>query len=384
MKKSIILFLSFILITSAAFGYTIKGTIESVETPVVKIKNNNYILLLDVCRAYGIDLDWDSFSRRISLIKNERKADFLLGSKYYAYGERIKTLKSPLEIESGNIYIPLYFAKSKIKNLFKIKSKDFARVKRSTEKKVVKKDKDKTDSKAVKKRYAIRKIVIDPGHGGKDPGAIGKTGLYEKDVVLDVAKRIKRELEKSGLTAILTRETDKFITLKKRTDIANSFGADLFISVHANANNSRWVRGFEVYYLSEAMDDCARALATSENSVLKYEDESFNQHTQSLDAIVWDLTLTENREESIELATYVCQEVGRDVSVKSNSVKCARFYVLKGAQMPAVLVELSYLSNAKEEKDLRKSSYKESLAKAIAGGIVDYKYEYEKTNGFSN
>ena len=133
----------------------------------------------------------------------------------------------------------------------------------------------------------------------------------------------------------------------------------------------------------EATDDNARALAASENSVLKYEEGSFAKHTKNLDAIVWDLKFTEQRVESIELAEFICREIKREARPKSNKVRSARFYVLRRAEMPAVLVELSSLSNRWDEKNLKKSSYRQDLAKGVASGIMSYKYEYERTNGFS-
>ncbi|MBN1872580.1 MAG: N-acetylmuramoyl-L-alanine amidase [Candidatus Omnitrophica bacterium] len=382
--KRLIIFICSITIclhmASVSFGYVINGSQEKVDTPVVKIDGKSYVLLVDLCKAYGLEWVWDSVSRRILLKKNGISIDFLSGSKYYYAGGNVKTLRYPLEIENGNLYIPLYFAKGDIERLFKIKkSRSAPPVKREA----IREEKKDNVSPSSKKRYGIKRVVLDPGHGGRDPGAIGRTGLYEKHVALDVSKRIKKELERKGLEVILTRDTDKFVTLQGRTDIANKADANLFVSIHANANKKRWVKGFEVYYLSEATDDCARALAASENSVLEYEDESFGRHTKELDAIVWDLRLTENREESIELAGYICREVSEKVDIDSNSVKCARFYVLKGAEMPAVLVELSYLSNAREEKNLKSDSYKQKLAEGIAQGIMDYKDEYERTNGFS-
>jgi N-acetylmuramoyl-L-alanine amidase len=143
------------------------------------------------------------------------------------------------------------------------------------------------------------------------------------------------------------------------------------------------MRGFEVYYLSEATDDNARALAASENSVLDYEEGILERHSKNIDAIVWDLQFTENREISIELAGFICQEVARLLNVSDSSIKSARFYVLKGAEMPSVLVEIGYLSNRLDEKNLKKGDYRQKLADGIACGIVRYKDEYERTNGFS-
>jgi len=381
MKKLLfisVLSLLIALITSPVFAYLIKGMEEEVDTTEVKINGRHYILLVDTCKASGIEWEWDSISRKIVLRKNGREAVFLVGSKYYYVGEEIKKLTEPMLMENGSIYAPLQFAKYTIKRLFELEKKTrISGTEAIPERKAIEVERPS------EKGYKIKTVVIDPGHGGKDPGAISRAGLREKDIVLDVSRRIKQELEKNGIEVIMTRDSDRFIPLSERTRIANRSDADLFVSIHVNANRARWLRGFEVYYLSEATDDNARALATAENSVLKYEENSFAKHTKDLDAIVWDLTFTENREESIELAGFICQEVGRITWPWENGVKRARFYVLKGAEMPAVLVELSYISNRWDEKNLKDNYYRQDLAGGITRGIIGYKCEYERANGFS-
>lgn len=381
MKKillsSVILLLVTMSIVPPSFAYLIKGVEKDIETREIEINGKDYVLLVDVCTANGIEWEWDSISRKITLRKNGNEAVFLVGSKYYSAGEKIKRLSAPVCMKGGTLYVPLKFAKYTIKRLFDLGKKTL------TVEKALYEPKAKETKKPLQKRYKIEKVVIDPGHGGKDPGAIGRTGLKEKDIVLNVSRWIKEELEENGMDVIMTRDCDEFIPLGRRTKIANENNADLFISVHANANRARWLGGFEVYYLSEATDDNARALASSENSVLKYEEDSFVGHTKNLDAIVWDLMFTENREESIELAGFICQEVERRLELKGNKVRSARFYILKGAEMPAVLVELSYLSNKWDEKNLKKSYYRQKLAEGIVAGIMGYKYEYERMDGFS-
>ena len=362
--------------TSSA--YLLKGLDGEIEATDIKISGKRYILLLDVCKANGIEWEWDSVSRKIALKKNGRKVVLMVGSKYYYADERIRKLGSPVEIKNGNICIPLRFVKYTLKRLFvQKKAARASTTKRNSEKKTAK------TKKPSEKRYRIKKIVIDPGHGGRDPGAVGRTGLKEKDVVLDISKMIKKELEKDGIDVVITRNSDKFISLDERARISNKNNADLFISIHANASRTRRLRGFEVYFLSEATDDNARALASAENSVLEYEEGSVGKHTKNLDAIVWDLKFTENRRESIELAGFICQGISKRIKLKRNKVRSARFYVLKGTEMPGVLVELSYLSNRWDEKNLKKTSYRQKLAKGVAAGIIDYKQEYERTNGFS-
>jgi len=364
------LIIMFVLTT--AYAYVIRGFEGEVDAADIKIDGRQYVLITDFCKAYGIEWEWDSVSRKITLRKNGKEIVFLAGSRYYYDGKKTRKLSAPLRMKTGSVWIPLKFAKYTAGGLFEADRKPVRREAKEPARKTT-----------PKKRFKIKKVVIDPGHGGKDPGAISRSGIYEKNVILDVSKRLKKELEKKGIDVIMTRSTDKFVSLGGRTRIANKNNADLFVSIHANANRRRWIRGFEAYYLSEATDDNARALAAAENSSLEYEEESFGRHTKDLDAIVWDLTLSENRKEAIDLAGYICQEVDRKVRLKKNTIKRARFYVLKGAEMPAVLLELSYLSNKYDERNLKKSSYKQKLAEGIAAGVLAYKNVYEKENGFS-
>ena len=374
MKKYLftaILFLIIAFVASTAHAYLLKGLEKDVDTIDITISGRRYVLLIDTCNANGIKWEWDSISRKITLRKNGGNVIFLVGSKYYYAGEKIKKLSAPIRIKDGSIYVPLRFAKYVVKRLFPAK--------------IIPPAKPKKAKKPLKEKFRIiKKVVIDPGHGGKDPGAIGRTGLKEKDTVLDISRRIKKELKKNGIDVIMTRNSDRFVRLSERAKIANKNDADLFVSIHANASRSRWLRGFEVYHLSDKpTDDNARALEAAENSVLKYEEGSVAKPTKNLDAIVWDIRFTEAREESIELANFICHGVGKKLKSKRNKLRSARFYVLKGAEMPAVLVELSYLSNKWDEKNLKKSSYKQKLAEGIVAGIMSFKNEYERTNGFS-
>lgn len=223
----------------------------------------------------------------------------------------------------------------------------------------------------------IRTIVLDPGHGGHDPGAGGRGGLKEKNVVLDVAKRLRDLLTQDGFRVILTRYDDRFIPLNGRPGIANREGADLFISIHANSSRSRAASGYEAYYLSEATDDQARALESSENASLP---EEVGQPISSRsEAILWDLLYTENRLESLELASFACRGLGgQGLPVKSRGVKSARFVVLKGARMPAVLVEVGFISNSYEEARMRRPEYRQQLAEGIRKGVLSFRSRAEK------
>ena len=362
----------------ASYAYHIKGLDKEIEAREMEIGGRNYALLIDVCDANGIEWVWDSISRRIILHKNGHEAVFLTGSEYYSIDGNIKKANAAVEIKNGSICVPLKFARYNIPHMFSLEKEEEGEVVRGTPAPLVSKIR-----KPSEKQFQVTKIVLDAGHGGKDPGAISRSGVREKNIVLDVARRVKTELERQGIDVVMTRNSDIFVPLEMRASIANRSNADFFISIHANASKAKWTRGFEVYTLSEATDDNARALAASENSALDYENDSLDRHSKDVDAIVWDLEFTEDREISIELAGFICQEVSGLLGINACSVKSARFYVLKGAEMPSVLVELSYLSNGSDERNLKNSDYRQKMAEGVAAGILRYKDEYERTNGFS-
>ncbi|MBI3332997.1 MAG: N-acetylmuramoyl-L-alanine amidase [Candidatus Omnitrophica bacterium] len=216
--------------------------------------------------------------------------------------------------------------------------------------------------------HPLRTIILDAGHGGYDPGAIGHAGLREKAVTLAVALRLRDLLERDGVRVVMTRESDRFISLGRRSEIANRTGADLFVSIHANASRRRSISGFEVYTLSEATDDHARALEAVENGSLpEAVGASLSPETE---AIVWDLLYTEHRAESVELASAVCRGLKMaGLGSQNRGVKSARFAVLKGARMPAILVEVGFITHPAEEARMRRADHRQRMAEGIFNGI---------------
>jgi len=217
----------------------------------------------------------------------------------------------------------------------------------------------------------VKRVVIDAGHGGKDPGAIGPTGLREKDVVLTIAKKVALRLKKDlNCQVILTRDDDQFLPLMQRTAIANAEKADLFLSIHANAAPSRGVSGVETYFLNFALDKEAMSVAARENA-------TSNKRIGDLKHILNDIMKNTKVDESSRLAGCVQRELVRNLrrqydKVKSKGVKQAPFFVLIGARMPSVLVEVSFISNKKEEKRLKSDHYLSTVADGIINGIKSY------------
>lgn len=214
-------------------------------------------------------------------------------------------------------------------------------------------------------------LVIDPGHGGKDPGAIGPTGLMEKDVVLKVGKLL-REKAKSllGWNVIMTREEDRYLPLEERTAIANAKGGDLFLSLHCNASRDRSRRGIETYFLSFTTDREVLRLAARENGVPPSQ-------IDALQVILYDLMMRAKVEDSEKLANYVQERLifrlTRDYnSVLNLGVKRAPFIVLVGAKMPSILTEISFISNPYEEGLLKDPRYLDAVADGILQGLETY------------
>ncbi|MDJ0783408.1 MAG: N-acetylmuramoyl-L-alanine amidase [Desulfosarcinaceae bacterium] len=218
----------------------------------------------------------------------------------------------------------------------------------------------------------VRRIVIDPGHGGKDFGAPGYLkGVHEKQVVMEIAQRLSRKIERElGLETVLTRARDTYLTLEERTALANTKSADLFISIHTNAARDRRAYGIETYFLNLATDESAIQVAARENATSA-------KNISDLESILNDLMQNAKINESSRLAARVQQGVVRALSknytrIKDKGVKQAPFYVLMGAQMPAILVETSFISNSRECKRLKDPKYQEHLCAGIIAGIRQY------------
>jgi len=217
-------------------------------------------------------------------------------------------------------------------------------------------------------------IVIDPGHGGVDPGAIGVSGIYEKHITLALARELKTALEKSGRYRVhLTRDRDVFIRLRDRVAIARQYGADLFISLHADAVQNPSIRGLSVYTLSQnASDNEAQSLAEKENKADLIAGVDLSHETPDVAGILIDLAQRETMNRSAGFASEMVDEVGQEFDLLDNTHRFAGFAVLKAPDLPSVLIETGYLSNDYEEKQLRQPVYRARLAKAMARAIDRY------------
>lgn len=227
-------------------------------------------------------------------------------------------------------------------------------------------------------------IVLDAGHGGDDEGARGAHGVVEKELVLDVARRLRDRLQDAGLQVVLTRDRDVYVPLEQRTAIANRARGDLFLSIHANAASERAARGIETFFLSlEASDDDARQVAARENAAFRDLAVPVVAGDDPLVAILGDLAAAELLQESDEFARLAQREVAALNGAPSRGVKQAPFVVLMGLEMPAVLVEIGFVTNPSEAQELATEVQRDRIAQALARATLEFRQRYDARRGLA-
>lgn len=216
-------------------------------------------------------------------------------------------------------------------------------------------------------------VVVDAGHGGEDHGARGPRGLLEKDLVLDLARRVSQRITAQGLTVVMTRDADRFVPLDERTRLANAAGPDLFLSIHANASPLKKVTGIETFFASpEATDEAARALAQQENLAFGPAAARMAEG-DPLRAILGDLLATEHLAGAQEFAGLVQRRLADAEASRSRGVKQAPFVVLMGVHSPAVLVEVGFITNANEERRLASGKERDRIADGLAEAVAVFR-----------
>jgi len=218
-------------------------------------------------------------------------------------------------------------------------------------------------------------VAIDPGHGGKDPGAIGRRGTREKDIVLNIGLKLRDLIDATpGLTPVMTRQDDRYINLRERTRIARRHDADLFISVHADAFRLASAKGASVYCLSQngASSEAARWLAAKENSADFVGGASLSGHDEDVASVLLDLAQTKTLESSLEFGDRVLSNIGDVARLHKSEVQQAGFAVLKSPDIPSILVESAFISNPDEEMRLRTSDYQAEIARSILKGVNSF------------
>lgn len=310
------------------------GCATTTERPLagnrlLQIEGSSYLPLAAIAARHALRMEWDAKAQRVDLEKEGLHLRLRIGSTVVVANGETEMLDRPVLLHTNTVVVPASFSKSLSHYL-------------------------PAEEILPEHPVRIQRAIVDAGHGGDDMGAVGKMGLKEKQINLDIARRLTNELEAQGLSVTMTRKDDYFISLYQRTYIANREEGDFFVSVHCNASRNRDVDGFEVYYATP-LEGPSEEVTVAEASPA----DSFY-------------------ESSMELAGHITSAMETHLSSPNRGVKSARFFVLKGVHMPAVLVEVGYISNAEEETLLEEKSYRQNVAEAIAEGVLAYKHEFEK------
>ena len=313
------------------------------------------IPLQDICDRYHVTWQWDGVTQVVMMEYRGNISKALVGSSMVLIGKQQIILSAPLRRENSTIYVPEDF-ETKVLAPFGVPIIGLFSVGSSSR---------------------VHVVVIDAGHGGKDRGTMSSSGgMDEKEIVLDVAKRLRTLLESAGVKVIMTRDTDDFISLPERTIIASRSGADLFVSIHVNSNHDHTVNGLLIYYLEAITKRELNEEQRKENERIFLRSLSAND-SPTLQAIVTDMMDTFKSTQSQRLAKSIIREARQDpeVKVRGDGIRLCRFFVVRNTLIPAVLVETGFLSNHQEHNKLISPFYRQKMAEIIARGVLDYANE---------
>ncbi len=360
---------------------------DSIVIPIKVINNNAFVSEYDIRTMLPVQSTFDIVLQRGRIVNRERYALYHVGLAIALVNDSLARSDYPVMRQHGEIMIPLDIAVPMLTALLPEYEVD-VKANAITIKKIPTHVKEKEKKTPVTKvsKDAIGFIVVDAGHGGKDPGAIGKGGIKEKHITLKIAKEVKLALQQRlpGIEVIMTRTTDRFIELGERTEIANKMlkkGVNgLFISIHCNAAVVSKISGFETYYLSQnPSNEEARTTSVLENNVIIFENPEKRKRYGDVEMIEALMITTQIQKESAMLAASVQRYLDKTIhEFKSKGVKKADFFVLRGCLMPSVLIEVGYITSPKEKKYLIDKNYQKRLAKGITAGIVEFINEYNR------
>jgi len=366
--KKLFLLLLLVIVSSVSADVIVEYN-SSLAPEIIKtskIDNIDYFNVYELNKTFKASITEALLDQRLNVNIYEEQLIFLLDSSYLQHGTNYFNMTHDIIQQEGKYLLPAGF----LKVILPLILKD--RISLQGDKLLATAPIDNS----------IRRIVLDPGHGGKDPGAVGYSKKhFEKEIVLELALKLKKKLEQQlDVVVLLSRDKDEFVSLQQRTKFANENHADLFISLHCNAHRNSKVDGVEVYYLSTAKTDEARAVEALENQVV-YEYEGGKDAVKKYDDLAFilaDMAQSEHLEESYNLGANLQSALVNSTKSYDRGVKQANFYVLRGAFMPAVLIEYGFLSNKDEEKKLANSSYQDKLIESTFTGIRDFKMKYDQ------
>lgn len=358
-------FLSFFLVVYlfscvAGEAFLIQGTNKDINVFPTSVKGVAFFPLMQICEANGVSYAWDSITYRVRLYKKGQQLTFMVNEPIIDLNGKIQGISHPVCMINGAVMVPRSVLDLPWWGMTKKQEPEVAVRKPET------------------KRFLIQTIMLDPGHGGKDQGAIGRNGLKEKDLVLSVCHELKNELAKRDISVLLTRDQDTYLSLSDRVKLTNQTNADLFISIHANGHRSNRAHGFEVYYLSDKVSDATRAVEMIENTNGDKRVEGILPAKYTNNPTLWDIALSEHRREAGELARKINSSVEGEKIIRNRGVKGSQFFVLRWVDKPSILIELGFLTNNNEESNLKNPVYKRKIIQALVRGILEYKKQYEK------
>lgn len=362
---------------------------DTIRLPVRLVASQAYISEYDIRTLLPVQSLFDILLQRGKVVCGPRFAIYTVGMSVAMAGDMLLRSDYPVTRIQGEVLIPLDIALPMITMLL-----DGYSVSLQGSSIMVKKAaaSGKEKPKEIKPLHHVSKdaigfIVVDAGHGGKDPGAIGKSGIKEKLLTLQIARQVALELQKRlpGVDVVMTRTTDKFLELGERTEIANRLlkkGVNgIFVSIHCNASVVSKISGFETYYLSQnPSNEEARTTAVLENNVIVFESPEKRKRYSDVDIIEALMLNTQIQKESFMLASAIQKGLDKNINeFKSKGVKKADFFVLRGCLMPSALVEVGYITNPKEKGFLTDKNYQKKLARGITEGIMSFIDTYNTT-----
>ncbi len=358
------------------------------------IDNKQYVSLYELIVFLNLESNFDFFLQRGKIYNKNHQAAYAVGLHYMIIDGKLFKSTYPVDRFKGEIMIPLKFIEPLIDSMFPGKGVVYFNDRISL-------DHDSGDKEKIGKKEStidrklltetsdrISFIIIDPGHGGKDPGAMGRGGIKEKSITLKIARYVENYLSTNlkGIKIRLSRDKDIFIELFQRTEFANRFLKDktngLFVSIHVNAALSPKISGFETYFLSQnPTNEEARNTAALENDVVIFEEKK-GKTFRDVDYIEAMMITTQIQKESSMLADQIQAGISGTISKnKSRGVKKADFFVLRGSLMPAALVEVGYITNRNEAALLLTSDYQKKIARGVADGVIRFIKKYNSSSG---
>lgn len=364
-----------------------------VNLRIINFEGRDYVSLYDFIKNFDLSNSYDIVTGRGKLYYKGAFAVYQVGLSAALVNNRIIKSDYPIIIKNGEVFLPARLFEEIAARFYPgsrlVKRDNYYHLEKM-EAQISREDAEKPEQDRPIERHdhsdRIAFIIIDPGHGGKDPGAVAPGGLREKVITLRISKYLESYLKRKlrGIRIHMTRRDDRFIELAKRTEIANkllkSSTNGLFISIHVNASIVKSVSGFETYFLSQnPSNEEARTTAALENNVVILEEKSSRDSYGDIDHIQALMLTTQIQRESSMLAKCIQEELDKKIwESKSKGVKKADFFVLRGALLPAVLIEVGFISNKKESKNLVKAGYQKKIAEGVGNGVIDFITKYNR------